>query len=171
MKTLFKLSDFYFSLFAFILILASCHRKELSQTVVYDTKLERLSAELEESPSDHSFVSVASIEEEANIEEQNASSDIVKDLITKNINPGLPLTKKSDKEVKNIERKHELRPQDSGFKSKINRLTQRMKLGIILAAIGLVVMLVLSWTPLYLIGAVVFVIGVVLIIIELVNGA
>jgi hypothetical protein len=54
--------------------------------------------------------------------------------------------------------------------SKVKRggLTQRMKLGIILAAVGLLVALLVPW-PVYIVGVVVFIIGVVLIIMELVN--
>src|SRR5437763_1466262 len=70
MKNLFRLSDFYVGIFAFVLVLASCSRRDLNQGSTGKEKLEKLSAEIENSNAAASPAPLQEIED-VKTEEQN----------------------------------------------------------------------------------------------------
>jgi Flp pilus assembly protein TadB len=171
MKNLFRLSDFYIVLIAFVLVLASCSRRDLYHSIGND-KLEKLSTEIENSTASASTVSSPEakdlIAEEQNIQAvpgkiySSGTEGIKSKVNSRNAS-------KSMKETRQ-ELKQQLKDGISNNKTKLKRggLSQRMKLGIILAAVGLLIAVLLGW-PLYFIGVVLFIIGAVLIIMELIN--
>jgi Flp pilus assembly protein TadB len=174
MKNLFKLSNIYIGLLAFVLLLASCSRRDLSQGNIGNDKLEKLSAEIE---SSHASASLASPSEtdEVKVEEQAqnaAPGRIYSSMIENKRNVSPLMAFKAIKEAKKLTKQQELKNDPLNNKeSKVRRrgsLSQRMKIGIILAVVGLLVAVLIPW-PLYIIGVVLFIIGAVLIIMDLID--
>jgi Flp pilus assembly protein TadB len=176
MKNLFKLSNFCLGLFAFLLVFASCSKREISLANVQSLKLEKLSDEIEKGTAGLS--SLNSKEEE--LEELKMANLISNPVLEKiDIIPYKSIKGKAHtdnafkggmKETKKMITRQEVRNEKDQDHSKVRRggLTQRMKLGIILAIVGLLVAILLPW-PVSVLGAIVFIIGAVLIIIELLN--
>jgi Flp pilus assembly protein TadB len=173
MKNLFKLSSFCLGLFAFLLVFASCSKREISLASVQSLKLEKLSGELETSSAGLS----ASISKEEELKTENLISN--PSLEKTGIIPNKSIKVKVHtnntfkggmRGTKKMITRQEVRNKNNQEYSKVRRggLSQRMKLGIILAAVGLLVAILLPW-PVSVLGAIVFIIGAVLIIIELLN--
>jgi Flp pilus assembly protein TadB len=171
MKNLFKLSTIYFALFAFVLVLASCSKRDLTQSSD-NKKLEKLSAELENNTASISLPKSDLATEELKSTEVSypvSSQSSLRINDTNEDSNTLLVSSKTRKATKNLSPKQERKLEIKKAKAQgRGGLSQRMKIGIILAAVGLLVALLIGW-PIYIIGVIVFIIGVVLIIMDLVS--
>jgi hypothetical protein len=166
MKNIFKLSGL---LITTVLFFSSCSKNQVSYSSGHQEKLAKLSLELEQSYS----VSALSgpVKEEQVI--QQKEQDVIRETSKRNQAEKLSHQVNSIKTLKAIRQvekstgDQKLVPQklNDDNEQKRSSLSQRMKLGLLLGAVGLIIMLILG--PLYWIGAILLVVGLVLIVMEL----
>jgi hypothetical protein len=172
MKTIFKLSG---CLLASLLFLSSCSRNHLSDSELIQEKYAKFSAELEQNNQQKPLNSgPANAEPEAKINRVGTSGSTVQNPVQKiSGNQTLPAKPfAAMKQIKKIAKQQKLQPQQiSNDQSNTKRgLSERMKLGLLIAGIGLIMMLVLGIIgPFFWVGSIVFAVGLVIILIELMD--
>jgi hypothetical protein len=172
MKNIFKLSG---CLLASFLFLSSCSKNHFSDSSLMQEKYAKLSAELEQS-NQHKLLNsgLANSGPEAKINRIPAPGSTVKNSVQKiSTNQTLPAKPfAAMKQINKIAKQQKSQPQQIRNVRSNSRhgLSERMKLGLLIAGIGLIVMLVLGIIgPLFWVGSIVFVVGLIIILIELLD--
>jgi hypothetical protein len=169
MKNIFRLSG----LLVAVVFFSSCSKNNLSDSAFHQERLIKLSAELEQSNTLQQLASSPSVERASLNTSQNNSireegHKNHSEKVAEKSNPQKSF--KAIKAIKKMVREEKISPEEvnSGHSNNRSGLSERMKLGILLAAVGLIIMLILGILgPLYWIGAIVLVIGLVIIVMEL----
>ncbi|MFL5729338.1 MAG: hypothetical protein ACJ75J_07610 [Cytophagaceae bacterium] len=165
MKNIFKSSGI---LLLSMVFFASCSKNSLTVSSAQQERMARLSAELEQTNTSAHISNATPVEQAREEGKKNNSlreSEHRSKTGVKKMNP--VKTFKAIKQVRKFIKEHPevVKKADSAEKS---GLSDRMRLGLLLAAIGLIIMLILGILgPFYWIGAIFLVIGLVLIIMEL----
>jgi hypothetical protein len=172
MKNIFKLSG---CLLASFLFLSSCSKNHFSDSALMQEKYAKLSAELEQS-NQHRLLSsgLTNSEPLAKISRITTSGNIAKNPVRKvSGNQTLPAKPfAAMKQTNKIAKQQKLQPQQirNVQSNSKHGLSERMKLGLLIAGIGLIVMLVLGIIgPFFWVGSIVFVVGLIIILMELLD--
>jgi hypothetical protein len=172
MKNIFKLSGL---LITTVLFFSSCSKNQIAASSGHQENLAKLSLELEQNYG-LSSLAAGPAKEEGVIrhKEQNTNRETPKKNQDESFSPKARKinSMKALKTIRQFEKSaanQKLVPQklNDDNTQKGSSFSQRMKLGLLLGAVGLIIMLVLG--PLYWIGAILLVIGLVLIVMELLD--